>query len=136
MKTPKNNLKLIIFFIIMAILFLFIIRDISNYINKILLLAILVASIYFGIIYERKGNEGKNYKKEETPKMQEPKEFRDEQERYQQLNTREEKMEEENKQEDESETAEEETKEETSEETESKEEKEDTEDTEEDKKEE
>ena len=118
MKTPKNNLKLIIFFIIMAILFLFIIRDISNYINKILLLAILVASIYFGIIYERKGNEGENYKKEETPTMQEPKEFRDEQERFQQLNTMEEKMGEENKQEEETkeETSDEEEKEEDTEE--------------------
>ncbi len=91
MKTPKNNLKLIIFFIIIATLFIFIIRDISNYINKILLLVILVASIYFGIIYERKGNEGKDYKKEETPPvLKEPQEFRDEQKRFQKLNNKEE----------------------------------------------
>ncbi len=88
----KNNLKLAISSIVIIFCFVAIVLDIPDYkginLNRILLLILLVASVYFGMIF----NEKKRLKKVEEPVAEEvfnneniPQEFKDEEKKFSRL---------------------------------------------------
>ncbi len=90
----KNNLKMFISFIIMAFCFLVILRD-TQYkginIKNISLFILIMASVYFGMVFKGRKSSGK---KEETKSEKTfsstpdvPEEFRDEENRFQELNS-------------------------------------------------
>ena len=85
----KNNLKLLASFIVMILCFVAIVLDIPYYkginLNRILLVILLVASVYFGTVF----NEKKRLKKVEGPTVGEvfnneniPQEFKDEEKKF------------------------------------------------------
>jgi glucan phosphoethanolaminetransferase (alkaline phosphatase superfamily) len=89
----KNNLKMLITFIIIAICFVLIIGNMQYKninIKNISLFVIIIASIYFGINYGKKKKDNKKEEKKDqiikSSPLNIPKEFSDEEDRFKKLN--------------------------------------------------